>query len=192
MSHSWSFHSFSDEAFSNVFGRSSPQQASEFQEFVASGLGEGNPEITRASRSMLMSGISYGGASPDASRAMDEVIKLAFSPEGFEAELEVEHLSPDGIHPSVIAELVRRLNAPTPLLSGLLRGKRFGQAEPADCEYCIFRSDEVSAVLHEIRSACAARGAWSAEYVPELLLECLIEPLETAERAGRPVFCHLS
>ena len=191
MSYSWSFHSFSDEAFGNVFGRSSPQQFNEFQEFVSS-LGNGNLEIIHASRSMLMSGISYDGASPDDSRAMDEVIKLAFSPEGFEAELEVEHLSPDGIHPSVIAELVGRLNAPTPLLSGLLRGKRFGQAEPADCEYCIFRSDEVSAVLNEVRNACAAGGYWSAEYLPELLQECLIEPFETAERAGRPVFCHLS
>ena len=192
MSYSWSFHSFSDEAFSDIFGRSSPQQVDEFHELVASAPGGGNPEIVRASRSMLMSGISYDGASPDASRAMDEVIKLAFSPEGFEAELDVEHLSPDGIHPSVIDELVGRLDAPTPHLSGLLRGKRFGQTEPADCEYCVFRSDEVPAVLQEIRSACAAGGSWSSEYMPELLQECLIEPFETAERAGRPVFCHLS
>lgn len=192
MSYSWSFHSFSDEALGNVFGRSSPQQVSEFQELAASELGDGNPEITHASRSLLTSGISYDGASPDAARAMDEVIKLAFSPEGFEAELDVEHLSPDGIHPSVIAELVRRLNAPAPLLSSLLRGRRFGQTEPAGCGYCIFRSDEVSAVLHETRDACDAAGAWSAEYVPELLRECLIEPFENAERAGRPVFCHLS
>ena len=192
MSYSWSFHSFSDEAFSNVFGRSSPEQASDFLELVASELGDANPEIADAARSILMSGISYDGLSPDASRAMDEVIKLAFSPEGFEAELEVEHLSPDGVHPSVIAELVTRLNAPVPLLSGLLRGRRFGQAGTADCEYCIFQSDEVSAVLQEVRDACAASGHWSAEYVPELLQECLIEPFETAERVGRPVFCHLS
>jgi hypothetical protein len=123
---------------------------------------------------------------------MDEAIKFAFSPEGFEAELEIEHLSPDGIHPSVIAELVRRLDAPTPLLSALLRGRRFGQTEPAACEYCIFRPDEVSALLHEIRNACVAKATWSADYMPELLQECLVEPFETAQRAGRPVFCDLS
>lgn len=192
MSDSWSFHSFSDEAFGTLFGRGSTEQVNGFLEVVASDQGGLNPEIARASRSMLMSGISYAGASPGDARAMDEVIRLAFSPAGFEAELEVEHLSPDGIHPSVIAELTGRLNAPAPLLSGLLRGRRLGQAEPADCGYCIFRPDEVSAVLHEIRNACAAVGAWSAEYVPELLRECLIEPFEIAERAGRPVFCHLS
>ena len=192
MSYAWTFHSFSGEAFGNVFGRSSPRRVGEFQESVASHVGDGNPEVAHASRSMLMFGISYDGASPDTLRAMDEVIKFAFSPEGFEAELGVEHLSPDGIHPSVIAGLVRRLNAPAPLLSGLLRGRRFGQTEPADCEYCIFSSDEVAAVLQEIRAACAAVGSWSAEYVPELIQECLVEPFETAERAGRPVFCHLS
>ncbi len=141
---------------------------------------------------MLMSGISYEGVGSDVARAMDEAIKFAFSPEGLEAELEIEHLSPDGIHPSVIAELIRRLDAPTPLLSALLRGRRFGQTEPAACEYCIFRSDEVSALLHEIRNACAAGATWSADYMPDLLQECLVEPFETAQRAGRPVFCDLS
>ncbi|HEV2705114.1 MAG TPA: hypothetical protein VGV59_04270 [Pyrinomonadaceae bacterium] len=192
MSYSWSFHSFSDEAFHNVFGRSSPEQVSEFLELAASDLGDLSAEIAHASRSMLMSGISYDGVSPQASRAMDEVLRFAFSPEGLEAQLEVKPLSPDGIHPAVIAELVRRLNAPTPLLAALLRGRRYGQAEPADCEYCIFRPDEVSAVLKEIRNACAASEVWSAEYMPDLLQECLIEPFEVAVRAGRPVFCVLS
>jgi hypothetical protein len=189
MSYSWSFHSFSDEAFGKVFGRSSPERVSEFLALVAAEPGGAKTEIAR---STLTSGISYVGASPAAARATDEVIKLAFSPAGFEAELDVEHLSPDGVHPSVVAELIRRLNAPAPLLSGLLGGRRFGQTEPADCEYCIFRPDEVAAVLREVRGARAAGGAWSAEYVPELLQECLIEPFEAAERAGRPVFCHLS
>jgi len=192
MSYAWSFHSFSDEAFRDVFGRSSPQQVDEFLKSAEYALGDVSPEISHASRSMLMSGISYASASPDASRAMDEVIKHAFSPEGLEAELEVKYLSPDGIHPSVIDELVRRLDAPAPLLTGLLRGRRYGHAESADCGYCIFRPGEVSAVLHEIRNACAADAAWSADYLPDLLQECLVEPFEAAERSGRPVFCHLS
>lgn len=192
MSYSWSFHSFSDESFGDVFGRSSPQRVGEFLESAAYALGEVSPEISHASRSMLTSGISYDGLSPGASRAMDEVVKLAFSPEGLGAELGVEHLSPDGVHPSVIDELVRRPGAPAPLLACLLRGRRFGQAGTADCGYCIFRPGEVSAVLEEIRHACAADAAWSADYLPELLQECLVEPLEAAERAGRPVFCHLS
>jgi hypothetical protein len=192
MSYSWSFHSFSDDAFRGVFGRSTSQQVGEFLESAADALGSASPEISQAARSMLMSGISYDGASPGASRAMDEAIKLAFSSEGLEAELEVEHLSPDGVHPSVIDELVRRLDAPTTLLAGLLRGRRFGQSEPADCGYCIFRPGEVSAVLHEIRNACAAGVVWSADYLPELVQECLVEPFEAAERAGRPVFCDLS
>ena len=168
MSYSWSFHSFSDEAFRDVFGHSSPQQVGKFLETATYALGDVSPEIAHASRSMLMSGISYEGASPKASRAMDEVIKHAFSSEGLEAELELEHLSPDGVHPSVIDELVRRLDAPAPLLACLLRGRRFGRSEPADCEYCIFRPEEVSAVLHEIRNACAADAAWSADYLPDL------------------------
>ena len=192
MSYSWSFHSFSGEAFRSVFGRSSPEQVNEFLESAASDLGDLTPEIAHASRSMLLSGISYDGLSPGNSRAMDEVIRFAFSPEGLATELELEPISPDGIHPSVIAELVQRLNAPTPLLSYLLRGRRFGQTEPSDCEYCIFRPDEVLAVLEEVRSACADRGAWSVEYVPDLLQECLIEPFEAAIRASRPVFCVLS
>jgi hypothetical protein len=192
MSYLWSFQSFSDEAFRKVFGRSSPQQVSEFLEFAAYALGDVSPEIAHASRSVLMSGISYDGVSPNAARAIDEVIKLAFSSEGLEAELEVEHLSPDGIHPSVIDELMRRLDAPAPLLAGLLRGRRFGQTESVACEYCIFRSDEVPAVLQEILNACAAEVPWSAEYIPGLLKECLVGPFETAQRTGRPVFCDLS
>lgn len=117
MSYSRSFHSFSDEAFRRVFGHSSPEQVGELLELVASGLGDPVPEIASASRSMLTSGISYEGATRDASRAMDEAIKFAFSSEGLSAELEVESLSPDGIHPSVIVELVGRMNAPAPLLS---------------------------------------------------------------------------
>jgi hypothetical protein len=129
--------------------------------------------------------------SPKASRAMDEVIRFAFSPEGFEAELKLEHISPDGVHPSVIAELIQRLNAPKPLLAGLLRGRRYGQTEPADCGYCIFRPEEVSVVLQEVRAACAADFPWSAEYLPELVQECLVEPFAAAEGEVRPVFCHL-
>jgi hypothetical protein len=192
VSYSWSFHSFSEAAFRNVFGRSSTEQVSGFLELAASELGDLSPEIARAIQSMLVSGISYDGASPGVARAMDEAINLAFSPEGFEAELELEHLSPDGLHPSVIAELIGRLNAPAPLLTCLLRGRRFGQTEPASCEYCIFRPDEVSAVLHETRAACAAGVTWSAGYMPELLRECLVEPFEAAQSAGRPVFCGLS
>ena len=192
MSYSWSFHSFSDEAFRNVFGRSSPERVGKFLELAASYLGELNSELASASRSALVSGISYDGLSPSAARAVDEVIRFAFSPEGLESELEVEHVSPDGLHPSVIVELVRRLDAPAPLSAGLLRGRRFGQTAPADCEYCLFGSDEVSAVLRETRDACAAAGPWSAEYVPGLLQECLVEPFEAAARVGRPIFCRLS
>ncbi|HLM58708.1 MAG TPA: hypothetical protein VK422_21570 [Pyrinomonadaceae bacterium] len=191
MSYSWSFHSFSEEAFRNVFGGSSPERAGEFLRSATSAGGV-SPAIAPAARSMLTSGISYLGVSRDAARAMDEAIKFAFSPEGLEAELGIEHLSPDGIHPSTIAELVRRLDAPAPLLSCLLRGRRFGQTEPADCGYCIFRPDEISAVLNETRGAFAASAPWSAEYMPELLRECLVEPFEAAESAGRPVFCDLS
>lgn len=191
MSYLWSFHSFSEGAFRKVFGGSSPEQVGEFLRSAASEPGDLNPEIAPLIRSMLTSGISYEGVSHDAARAMDEVIKFAFSPEGLEAELELEHLSPDGIHPSVIDELVARLSAPAPLLSCLLRGRRFGRSEPADCGYCVFRPDEVSAVLHETHNARAAGGSWSAEYMPELLQECLVEPFEAAQRSGRPVFCHL-
>lgn len=192
MSYLWSFQSFSDEAFRDLFGRSSPEQVGEFLKSAEYALGDVSQEISDAARSMLMSGISYDGLSPGASRAMDELIKLAFSSEGLEAELEVEHLSPDGVHPSVIEELIGRLDAPAPLLAGLLRGRRFGQAEPAGCEYCIFRPEEISAVLQEVRDACAADVTWSADYLPDLLQECLVEPFEAAERAGRPVFCDLS
>lgn len=191
MSYSWSFQSFSEKSFRNVFGSSSTEQVDEFLR-LATSAGDPDSKIAPASQSMLMSGISYEGVSPDAARAMNEVIKFAFSPEGLEAELEIEHLSPDGIHPSAVAELIRRQDAPTPLLSGLLRGRRFGQIEPAGCEYCIFRPDEVSAVLQETREARAAGVPWSAEYMPELLQKCLIEPFEAVESAGRPVFYDLS
>jgi hypothetical protein len=190
MSYSWSFHSFAERAFRDLFGRSPAEKVSAFLELAASELGSG-PELIHASRSALTSGISYEGASPKAARAMDEVIRFAFSSEGFEAELKLEHISPDGVHPSVIAELIQRLNAPKPFLVGLLRGRRFGQTEPADCGYCIFRADEVTVVLQEVSAACAADVPWSAEYLPELVEECLIEPFEAAEGAGRPVFCHL-
>jgi hypothetical protein len=192
MSYLWSFLSFSDNAFWKVFGHSTPQMADKFLDSAAYAPGDVSPEIAHASRSMLMSGVSYDGLSPNGARALDEAIKLAFSSEGLESELEVEHLSPDGIHPSVIDELMQRLDAPAPLLACLLRGRRFGRTEPVACEYCIFRSDEVSAILHETRNACAANRAWSADYMSGLVQECLVEPFEIAQRTGRPVFCILS
>jgi hypothetical protein len=36
-----------------------------------------------------------------------------------------------------------------------------------------------------------APAPWSAPYVPELVVECLIEPLENGMRGGRWVFASL-
>ena len=48
--------------------------------------------------------------------------------------------------------------------------------------------EEVTILLKEDRRSMAAPVSWSAPYVPQVVVECLIQPLESGVREGRWVF----
>ena len=186
MSYAWSFHSFSRDEFERLFGGSTPDEIDGFVEFAGAEL-----DAETLARATLTSGISYAGLDADDAQTLDEIVKLAFSPEGFDETLVLNHLSPDGLHPTVIKELISRSAAPRYLLL-LLSGRRFGAQTPSSCEYCIFEPPEVVAALDEIRAAAAAPAAWSQPYMQELVDQCLIGPFAAAAEEGRPLYAQLS
>jgi hypothetical protein len=189
MSYAWSFHSFSIQKFQHYFGHASPQ---EVEEMVAAATWEereyGENEdaadlepIERAVRRVATGGISYAGLSTDDARTLDECIAVLFSPEGLEQQLEIGHESSDGVHPTIIEELLRRAEGHVELryLPGLRHGWRYGATDLAvSCEYVLLHPEHLQPLADEVASVVALPLPWSEGYVPEIVDECLVQVLQ--------------
>jgi len=195
MSYLWSFHSFPTQAFGRVFGGAQPAEVEDFVGFLQSefcGL-DRFPGAPALARNVLSTGLSYDGLDAASARIVDEIVGVAFSPEGFEQVLQLDHLSPDGLHSSVVSELLARAKAGAPptLLPILQKGRRYGQRESSPCEYCILAEGEVPLLLDEVRRAMAASLPWSDSWVPEVVQECLEGPVAAAASQKRALFGRL-
>jgi hypothetical protein len=189
MSYAWSFHSFSIPKFQHYFGHASLQ---EVEEMVAAATweereygDEENPTdlepIERIVRRVATGGISYAGLSSDDARTLDECIAVLFSPEGLEEQLEIGPESPDGVHPTIIEELLRRAEGRVELryLPMLRHGWRYGGNDLAvRCEYVLLHPEHLQPLADEISSVVALPLPWSEGHVPEVVDECLVQVLQ--------------
>ncbi|MGH9857862.1 MAG: hypothetical protein ACRD4B_08465, partial [Acidobacteriota bacterium] len=144
MSYAWWFYSFSPEKFQAIFGQATDEQQKQLIDSVTWN-GRDDPVAVNMVRNITRNGISYNDLSPKESSVLDEIVKLSMTPEGIADLLEVEPESPEGLHPSVITELLQRVeekNAQS-ILCLFLRGRRVGAIETSDCEYIVLGSTEV-------------------------------------------------
>jgi hypothetical protein len=190
MSYAWTFHSFSLEKFQRYFGQASPQ---EVEEMVAAAtwqeLGSGNDEdaadlepIEETVRRIATHGISYEGLSSDDARTLDECIAVLFSPEGLEEQLEISHESPDGVHPTIVEELLRRAEGRLELryLPVLRQGWRYGSGDlAANCQYVLLHPEHLQPLADEIAEVIALPLPWSENSLPGIVEECLSQVLQT-------------
>jgi len=190
MSYAWSFQSFSFDKFQHYFGHA---RAAEVEEMVTAATWEAREEgddeagtdleaMEVVVRRVATSGLSYAGLSGDEARILDDCIAVLFSPEGFEEQLEIEHESPDGVHPTIIEELLRRAEGRVELryLPVLRHGWRYGAGDlEAHCEYALLQPEHLQPLADEIATVVALPSPWSGSHVPEVVDECLAQVLKT-------------
>lgn len=193
MSYLWSFHSFNADRLLTLFADPQGEPTARLLDLTRwDGAGFDDPENAATVASAFVgSGLSYEGLDAEATQVADQVVMLIFSPEGFENDLEVEHISPDGVHPSVIEELLGRTERAR-VLPMLVSGRRAGQDAPSGCEYCVLSPAEVSALLDEVDEGVSVPRPWLIEYASDVVEEDLRQPLRLASETGRWVYCQLS
>lgn len=189
MSQLWHFYSYSEAAFKAYLGGG---DAVATEEVVAAatwdeGAWSDLEAVRRLSSTIAQRGIDYPGRSPSEAALLDELIPALFAPEGLAEQWAVVAESPDGLHPSVVRELLPRSQGAS-ILPILLGGRRYGAAELFDCGYCFLDPAECERLAAEAGRALASGGPWSGAWLPEVVAECLIGPLRSASSKGRPVF----
>ena len=191
MSYSWYFYGYAEAEFKNVFGQTPSDEIESFLEWVESELG-GDPAIENLVRRSLTGSLSYECLSDSEMRLLDSILVIAFSPEGFASQLKVRPLSPDGLHPTVIDELLRRHPGEATLLPILRTGRRYGAKVPSKCEYCLLDLDDLEQLIAEVQRSVDAPEVWSQPYVPEVVAECLAGPFRKALKAREFIYGQLS
>lgn len=183
MSYLWHFKSFSWTKLDGIVGGGDSSHEQLVVEAVTWDDWGDMEVVERLARVLVRSGPSYDRLSSEEASVMDGLISMLFCPEGLEEELEIEYESPDGLHPSVVKELLDRAGDSVeiqylPILNG---GRRLGLTELTHCEYCLLCATEVSALRQEVEQVIALPGSWSESYVPDLIDECLVSVLKIVE-----------
>ncbi len=191
MSFAWWFASFEPDALARLLGGGHEREIDSFVDLVGTGSDEfGPPSDPEVARALLESGFSYEGFDARSARTADDIVLAAFSDVGFWEVLAMRAESPDGVHPGVIDELLGRGGGGA-MLPLLRSGRRCGEETATACEYMVLAPEEVTILLKEVRRAMAAPVQWSAPYVPQVVVQSLIEPLQNGVREGRWVFASL-
>ncbi len=196
MSYNWAFYSMPYQTFNKVVGGGDPDIETRAIEAVTwEKLYKGDDEqiVCRLARSVIRNGIDYALLHEKEALMLDEVVRALFSSEGLAEDLELDPESPDGLHPSIVEELLSAAgNHELRLLPILTAGRRFRTTAPSSCEYCILSTEEVSDLLSEVEQIITQAPKWSADYVPDVINECLCEPLASAKEKGRALYGQLS
>ena len=181
MSYLWSFQSFDAEKLVSLFSDPDGPAMSRLLDLVQSEIsGFRDAEAaTSVARAFVASGLSYDDLSERQARDADDLIVLIFSPEGFAEDLDVAYLSDEGFHPADVKELLAR-NPTAAVLPALVRGRRAGQDQPMECEYCFLSPGEVASVIDEVRAAIDAPAPWSEEWARANAEGNLLQPLASA------------
>ncbi len=189
MSRLWSFYSYNPARFTSYFDGSVTDAASHVFEATAweDGVWRDPAVPARLAAQVTIGGISYDELPPADATVLDQMLPMLFAPEGLAEQWEVVPESPDGLHPSVIRELLPRAGRAV-LLPVLLGGRRIGAVEPSECGYCLLTPAECERLAAEAEQVLASGRPWSQEWVPDVVDECLIGPLRAAVSKGRPLF----
>ena len=189
MSRQWSFYSYSSERFADYFDGSVPDAARQVVDAATSDDGAWRDPAApaRVAAWITAGGIRYEGLSSADATVLDQLLPMLFAPEGLAEQWEVAPESPDGLHPSVVQELLLRAGVAV-LLPVLVCGRRFEATEPSSCEYCFLTPAECERLAGEAERALASIGPCSTARLPDIVHECLIGPLMSAATKGQSLF----
>ena len=180
MSYLWSFQSFDPAKSQHIFGGGDPcardavVRALTWDEDAFDDV----DAVVFVAEWIVSHGITYAGLAGSMRELLDDLIPVIFSPEGLAQELDVRPESPDGVHPSVFEEIIARASGHPSLrmLPLFRRGRRHGETETTSrCEYVILTPDELSTLCEELEAVLGQTVAWSADGLPELIRECLLD-----------------
>lgn len=192
MSHLWSFSTYSPSRLRSFFEGSSAEISRRLTDAVMwdEDSWDDHESLQRLVERVSREGLQCAGRTSQESECLDQMIQMVFSPEGLAEEFEVESESPDGLHPSVVRELLSRKNdsGNLTLLPVLLSGRRFGVTELSECDYCFLSVSECEQLSSGISALMAGRNSWSQPWIPEVVEECLLGPLRSAVEKERPLF----
>jgi len=141
--------------------------------------------VQRLAKHIGSGGIAYSGLSATDAELLDELVPFLFSPEGLESELAVEPESDDGLAPSIVSEMIEHLPTAS-CLQWLVRGCRHGsESTDVECNYVILSPVDVTDLLTECISVTDSSPAWSQDYIPDVIRECLIDSLISIQAKGK-------
>jgi len=101
--------------------------------------------------------------------------------------------SPDGVHCSLVGEMIARGGGSRDLvlLPLLLEGRRLGSPRVDHCEYCVFTPDEVRRMREEIDYCFSANAPWSGPDARDFADVGLRTVFATIAAKGKGAFCSL-
>jgi hypothetical protein len=183
----WMFNSFNQGRFHQLFGKASDTDEKALQSVVEFELGSSpGDELAKLAEKLARQGISYASLNPREAEAVDQVIAVAFGPEGLWTELELESESAQGLSTKVVDELLKRAGAnqiPVELLHALKKGRRHGTTElNAPCHYVLFDRNEVPKVAQEVRLLLDLQEPWSSPAAQSEVMDGLLMVFEYVAR----------
>lgn len=191
MSSHWTFYSFDDRRFQQLFGGGSSANADALADFLTQEdyFDFDDPDRAAAvARRVVAEGFSYKGADDEQRDILDCIPSAVFNgSETLGRFVNAQPESPQGLHINVVQELRKRAGTEidTPLLSLFNGGRRLGDAPAEYCEYIVFTPAEVTALLAEVRRIVELDTPWSHPDFPAEVENELLGPLESAAQADR-------
>lgn len=186
----WMFNSFNQGRFHQFFGKASEADEKALQSVVEFEMGSSpGDELSKLAEKLARQGISYANLNPREAEAVDQVLAVAFGPEGLWAELELESESAEGLSTKVVDELLKRAqtsNVPVDLLNALKKGRRHGTTElNAPCHYVLFDRTEVAKIVQEVRSLLESKEPWSSPAAQSEVKDGLLMVFEYVARKNK-------
>lgn len=191
MSSHWTFYSFDNGHFQQLFGGGSSAHADALADFLTQEdyFDFDDPDRAAAvARRVVAAGFSYQGADEEERDILDCIPSAVFNgSEVLGRFADAQRESPGGLHINVIQELRKRAGAKidTPLLSLFNGGRRLGDAPAGYCEYIVFTPAEVTALLAEVRRLVDLDAPWSHPDFPSAVERELLGPLQDVAQANR-------
>jgi len=183
----WMFNSFNQGRFHQFFGKASESDEKALQSVVEFEMGSSQgDELFQLAEKLARQGISYANLNPREAEAVDQVLAVAFGPEGLWTELELESESAQGLSTKVVDELLKRAqthNVAVELLPALKKGRRHGVTDlNSSCHYVLFERNEVPKVAQEVRALLDVNEPWSSPAVQSEVMDGLLMVSEYVAR----------
>lgn len=190
MSFAWAFYTVSVPRWESCFQGAHTEKAQAFLSALTWDEAVDQEAARFAADHLARNGLEYSGLSEDDACLIDECISLLTSEEGLGHELEREAVSPDFVHPSAVEKLLRAAEAAKvrcDLLPLLRSGRRYGAVAPSStCNYCVLTPSESAGMVKELSSVLASTKGWGKDaWIPDLVRECLVQPLTKAAESER-------